>query len=57
MVSDELHAFRIRNVSDDDNVFCNYGRVNCSINMYLDSGSSLDTNFDSFPYTDYSTCN
>ena len=43
-------------MSDDDNVFSNNASVNCCTNMYIHAGSSLDHNFESFQYTDYSTC-
>ena len=51
------YVFSFNSVSDDDNVFSNNASVNCCTNMYIDSGSSLDHNFESFQYTDYSTSN
>ena len=50
------YIFPFNSVSDDDNVFSNNASVNCCTNMYTDVGSSLDHNFESFQYTNYSTC-
>ena len=50
------YVFPFNSVSDDDNVFSNNASVNCCTNMYIDVGSSLDHNFETFLYTHYSTC-
>ena len=55
-LSDCDYVFPFNSASDNDNVFSNNASVNCCTNMYIDSGSSLDHNFNSFQYTDYSTC-
>ena len=49
-------SIHFHNVSDDDSVFRKNASINCNTNMYIDSGSSLDHNFESFQYTDYSIC-
>ena len=54
-LSDCEYVFPFNSVSDDDNVLNNNACVNCCTNMYIHSGSSLDHNFESFQYTDYST--
>ena len=49
-LSDCDYVFPFNSVNDDDNVFSNNDSVNCCTNMYIDSGSSLDHNFESFQY-------
>ena len=51
------HVFHFHNVCDD-NVVSNSASVNCSrpTNMYVDFDYTLDHAFESFQYTDYSTC-
>ena len=54
-LSDCDYVFPFNSVSDDDNVFGNNNASdNCCTNINIDSGSSLDNNFESFQYTEYS---
>ena len=52
-MNDKLHVFHHHNVSNNDSVFSDYTSVNCSPDMYIDSGSSLDHNLESFQYIIY----
>ena len=55
-LSDSDYVFPFNSVSDDDNAFSNTASANSCTNMYIDVGSSLDHNFESFQYMHYSTC-